>query len=625
VLGQAFAVTAGRGRTAGIGRPCSAGSRFAVVLVAAVLAACGPSSSPGSTPGAPGGSAPPSPAAEASDAPTQPILPEAPIEAITYSEDPASALFAVAEFGPNEAGISRVDLYRGADGRLASIVAHGPEGLPAVIAFDLDGRPVRMDARGYEVEFSYPSPDVEIVITAPDGSVDRLRGPVDLSAAIPAPAAPNARLVSYNQEPPLPGMVQWPIRFYSYSVVDLEVVTTGTNPGPTTRHVRFRNAVCALDSDACDARIDERDGQAPRVWITSSAAAGEKTGSDAWIWRTRADCDRFTPLSETLLAGAGLTLLAGGAAYQILSLGQFIVAPLLGLALFGAGVIVAMNKADIPLKRPRCGSVPNLEVVQEKFFNQRAGNWATLTVTALGDCGDAPTTGWRIKEPTRTVTFQPFLPNNRAVFDGSGLDRITDPPVVGTITFDAADCGKEMTGAVDLKNLYPTAAQLAAIKQLVAENHVSLTLTDVEGNPNVKATVTGDLELTIRLDGAFLWRIHESVGQNVFGVSVRPMPPAWADCAITSTIVGTLEGRQSAAGGQGLKGRATITSKGTITGCEDTNSNLKVGKNPAPLKNVPWTAEGDDALMRGIVHLKGMSKAYTYDLAFVVRPKATTP
>ena len=63
----------------------------------------------------------------------------------------------------------------------------------------------------------------------------------------------------------------------------------------------------------------------------------------------------------------------------------------------------------------------------------------------------------------------------------------------------------------------------------------------------------------------------------------------------------------------------------TISGCEDTNANLKPGKNPAPLKNVPWTATGDDAAMRGIVHLKGMSKAYTYDLAFVVRPKATTP
>jgi hypothetical protein len=590
--------------------------RTLVVLLAGVLASCGPSSSPSE----PAGSATPSPAAGASEAPTQPTLPEAPIEAITYSQDPASALFAVAEFGANEAGVSRVDLYRSADGRLETIVALGPDGLPVVIALDPTGRPVRMAVRGYDLEFTYAASDVEVIITAPDGSVDRLRGPVGQGAGIPARATPNARLVSYAAEPPYPGMVQWPIRFYSYAVVNLEVVKKG-RPGPMTGHVRFRDAVCAVDQDACDARIDEGDGRAARVWITSSGAAGERTGQDAWIWRTQADCLAFEPLAEKVLGGATVTLMAGGAIYQILSLGGFIAAPWIGLALFGTGVVVTMNKADIPFKKPICGAVNSLEAVQQQFFNDRAGNWATLTVTALGDCDDSPATGWRIEEETKKVTFQPFLPNNRAVFTGSGQDQITDPPVIAKITFDAADCAREMTGAIDLKNLYPTAAQLAAIKQLVTENHVSLTLTDVEGNPNVKATVTGNLELTIRLDGAFLWRIHESVGQNVFGVSIRPMPPAWADCAITSTTKGTLEGKQSAIGAQGLKGRATVTSTSTISGCEDTNSNLKVGKNPAPLKDVPWAAEGDDALMRGLVHLKGMAKAWTYDLAFLVRPK----
>ncbi len=103
------------------------------------------------------------------------------------------------------------------------------------------------------------------------------------------------------------------------------------------------------------------------------------------------------------------------------------------------------------------------------------------------------------------------------------------------------------------------------------------------------------------------------------------MPPEWADCAITSTTIGALEGRQSAGGGQGWRDVATITATSTISGCEDTNANLKIDEHPVPLENVPWTAAGDDAAMRGVIHLAGTTKSNTSDMPFIVRATTNQP
>jgi hypothetical protein len=637
VLGQAFAVTErrgrteGRGRTARIGRPRSAGSRFAVVLVAAVLAACGPSSSPGSSPGAPAGSATPSPAAEASEAPVLPAGAELPIRAITYSEDRASPLMAVAELDANKADVARLEFYRDPTGALRSVVAFHGDGALSVLTFDAQGQLGAVESRGYRVDFAYTETEVEATITGPDGAVVQRRGPIDPATGAALPAASPARPASARTVLAEPQMAPYPMVVESFGVVPVEVRYSGKSRDPSYMHVRFDNEGCMPSADInCEARLMTmwHDGTPTLVALVRTwVYLPDDPQAPGVVWRTPADCDSFTSEWETSLKWSGWLQIVGAGLAGAASLVGYS-SPPVSVTIFLVGVNLKVLGAGTAVFLPKdCWLAPNLLNVRQAALNQKAGATATLTVTATGDCGVAPTTGWRIKEPRRSaLTLQPLLPNNQSRFDqpGSGPE-LYYLPKMATITVDAADCGKEMTGKVDLKILYPTAAALAAINKLVTENRVALTLTEVDGNPDVKATVTGELTLTIRLDGPALWRLHSGVGEAVFGVDAEPMPPEWADCAITATTTGALEGKQSTAGGQGLKGLATITAASTISGCEDTDANLGADPKPVTVEKVPWTAAGDDAAMRGIVHLAGTTKENTYDLPFVVRAKATTP
>ena len=520
------------------------------------------------------------------------------ITAITYSEDPASPFFAVVELGPNDAGISRLDVYRGADGRLSSIVAYGPEDLPAIITFDPEGRPLRMDASGYVVEFTYPSSDVEVVITAPDGSVVRQRGPLDLGAAVPAPADPNARLASYMGEPPPPEMVQWPITFSSHSILRIEVVHTGTNPGFPAEHVQFPDVGCtpvtgtdcALEfgsylSPPLGALTDPAypdplplDRVHFKFDVASSVATGMTSDPDHLIWRTRADCDAYAARTRTMWSNWGWAPLGVSGIWQATAVLLAIKAPVVaGVILVAAVAIKSLGIID-ERTNPACGTVPNLALIQDEWFDALSAELATITVTASGDCDPkSPETGWRIKQPTtQTVTFQPFNPVNRSAFGASaetfaGIDHL---PVIGTITFQAADCAVDMEGAFDL------AATAAAVgmptsdaslwAKLFTRNEIALDLKPTDGEPTRPIDVTGTFALTYEVSG-------------------RGQVEGYDNCVVTSAVTGILEGKMTQADGYRAKGSATIKMVPSVRDCPAVfRTDTRI------LKNVAWMASGKD-------------------------------
>jgi len=611
-----------------IGRLHGVSSRFATVLLAAVLAACGSTGAPGSSPGAPAGSTVPSPAAGSTATPTGPALPEAAIRAVTYSEDPASALMAVAELDPNEADVERLEFYRDAAGALRSVVAYHGAGGPSVLGFDAEGLLSTVDANGYHVDVAYTGTEVQATITDPEGATVTERGPLQAMPEGAIPVAPSNRAASARTVLAEPGMVTYPMVVESFGVVPIEVRYSGKSRDRYSKHLTFEDEACVPGEGLnCDARLMTmwHEGKTTLVALVETRI---QTPSDpaapGVIWRTRADCESFTSSWETSLkvaSGVQLTAAALMAAATVLFRYS---KPALSVTIFVVGATVKLLGTGTEVFLPKdCGLVPNLLDVRKAALDQKASATAVLRVKATDDCAPGRTTAWRVKEPkSRELSIQPLLPANQSRLGQPGTGpELFYLPQMGTLTVDAADCTREMTGTIDLKPLYPDAEQRASFEKLVTENRASLEFAEVEGNPDVRATVTGEIVLTLTLDGPFLWRIHSSVGQEVFDVDAHPMPAAWADCSITSTTTATLDGRQSAGGGQGLKGRATVTATGTISGCEDTNANLKAPESSAPLKNVPWTAEGDDATMRGVLHLKGMTKSNTYDLAFVVRAK----
>ncbi len=572
-------------------RRAGRGLRAAALLSAVVLVGC--SSAASDTPSAttePGG-----PVATAGPSQAAPGSPDVAITAITYSEDAASPLFAVVELGPNEAGYSRLDVYRAGDGRLSSVVGYGPQDLPTVIAFDLEGRPARMDASGYVAEFTYPSSDVEVVITAPDGTVVRDRGPLDLGAAVPARRTPNARLVSLMEEPPAPGMVRWPATFRSYSVFKLDVVSSGTNPGPWTRHVQFRDEGCRADSGMdCAAGIFGSlmtTGSPVKLYVVSYASTLDEPGSNDWVWRTRTDCESYTSEAEQLMSAAGWTLVGAGGAYQAVTFYIGSGFPLLSLGLYTAGfALTALRKPVASFAKLDCGSVPNLQKVEDEFLDRRSQKTVTITVTASGDCGTEPETGWRIKEPaTQTITFEPFSPVYRSAFGAvpssdlpddqpvprGAITQVDDLPVVGEIRFQAADCAVDMEGAFDL------AATAAAVgmptsdaslwAKLFTRNEIALDLKPTDGEPTRPIDVTGTFALTYEVPG----------GGYVEG---------YDNCVVTSAVTGTLEGKMTQVDGNRAKGSATIKMVPSLRDCPagvfSTETRI--------LENVAWSASGKD-------------------------------
>ena len=567
------------------------GLRAAAVVVAGILVGCSSGASPVATgPTQPGATQPTQPGATTGPSQAAPgsAADAFAVTAITYAEDTTSPLAAVAELGPNEAGVVQLDLYRDADGRLGRVVVHRHEGLPGIITFDTTGRPARIEADGYVAELTYPASDVEVVVTAPDGSVVRERGPLNPGAAIPALGLPNARLAVFAQEPPAPGMVPWPLEVRTYGTVEVEVLHAGTNRGTMRDHVAFSNLRCATDGDtACAVQIHPTEDGA---WIdvSSTVQTGDASKAGTWIWRTREDCDKFAPLAEKLVSGAGWGALAVSGVYQLVALAGAGYAPL-GAALYSLGAVVKIWGPGAASK-PACGMVKDLQALEDSVLDQVTGSHSTITLTAAGDCDKDPETGWRIKDPAQTLTFQPFLPNNRSPFGASGGAG----PEVGTITFEAADCAVAMGGTFDLVASAATAGAPKSSGALWAksftENAILLEIKEADRAPGPPIDVSGTFTLT--------FTSPDCCGRGV---------PA--GCTSTQTTKGDLKGLITQADGYLAEGQATVSM---------VDSKLSCAGPHAAERTVRWTAVGDAKKLHGAIEMPAEGGSPAMSLLFTV-------
>ncbi len=449
---------------AGIGRRRRSASRFLVVLVSAVLAACGPAGSPA----APAGSATPSPAAEATATPTGPALPDIGIRTVTYAEDRTSALIAVAELEPNDADVERLELYRDPAGLLRSIVAFHGAGGPSVLTFDAQSRLNAVESAGYRIDFAYTETEVEATITDPEGTVVTKRGPLQASPGGAVPAAPPDRAASART--PLARtalaevqMAAYPMVVESWAVVPIEVRYTGKSRDPSFEHVKFENEQCVPGAGInCDARLMTmwHDGKSALVALVNTwVHTPDDPKAPGVIWRTREDCETFTPWWQSSLSTASwIQVTASIAAGAATLLGY--TNPVVGLTIVvAAGVIKVLGFGTETFLPKDCWLAPNLLDLRKKALDLQAGATATLQVTAVDDCAPGRTTAWKVKAPKRpAITIQPLLPVNQSRFEqpGSGPE-LYYLPQMATLTVDAADCGREMTGEIDLKSLYPSA------------------------------------------------------------------------------------------------------------------------------------------------------------------------
>ncbi len=571
------------------------GIRAAAVLVAGILVGCSPGGAPTTpvltTPAQPGVTEPAQPGMTQSPSPAAPGSPADAfaVTAITYSEDEASLLAAVAELGPNDAGVSRLDLYRDAEGRLGSAVVHREAGLPAVITFDTTQRPVRIEAGGYVAELSYPSSDVEVVVTAPDGSVIRERGPLNPGAAIPGPRAPTARLAAFMEEPPPPGKARWPLTVRTYGTVLVEVKHTGVNPGTVLDHVAFSGLRCTAEGGTGCAVEMLASRAGARIDVTSTVSTGDDAKADTLIWRTREDCDKFAPYAEKLVSDAGWGALAVSGLYQVVALAGAGYPPL-GAALYSLGAVIKIWGPGAVFK-PACGRVPNLQALEDSVLDRVSGATAAITLTAAGDCDDDPETGWRINEPTQTLTLQPFLPPNRSPF---GASR-SEASEIGTITFNASDCAVAMGGTFDLVASAVTAgvpkAAAATWAALFTENVILLEIKDADRAPSVPIDVTGTFTLTL-------------TSPDCCG---RGVP---AGCTSTQTTKGVLRGMITQADGYLAEGLATVSTVDSKFSCAAPH---------AADQTVKWTAVGDAQSLHGAIVMPAQGGAPAMSLLFTVK------
>jgi hypothetical protein len=531
-----------------------------------------PGVTPGSSPAAPG-----SPA----DAFT--------VTAITYADDTASPLAAVVELSPNDAGIVQLDLHRGADGRLGTVVVHREEGQPALIMFDETGRPVRIEAGGYAAELTYPSSDVEVVVTAPDGSVVLKRGPLNPNATIPAPRMPDARLAAFMEEPPPPGKARWPLEVRTYGTVLVEVRHTGVNPGSVLDHVAFSGLQCTTEGGTGCAVQMLASRAGARIDVTSTVQTGDESNAGTLIWRTREDCDKFAPYAEKLVSDAGWGALAVSGLYQVVALAGAGYAPL-GAALYSLGAVIKIWGPGAVLK-PACGRVPNLQALEDSVLDRVSGSRTMITLTAAGDCDDDPETGWRINEPTQTLTLQPFLPTNRSPFGASPSAAIE----IGTVTFNASDCAVGMVGTFDLVATAATAgvpkAAAAAWAEMFTQNVIQLDIKDADRPSSVPIDVAGTFTLTL-------------TSPDCCG---RGVP---AGCTSTQTTTGLLEGVITQADGYLAEGQATVSMVDSKFSCAEAH---------AAEQTVRWTAVGDATTLNGAIEMPAEGGAPAMNLVFTVK------
>ncbi len=434
-------------------------SRTLVVLLAAVLAACGPAASSGA-PVPPAGSAAPSPAAGATQAP---VLPAG------AAADPRDHVLG----GPRKRPDGRRGARREQGRRRPPRVLPQRRGHPELSPRGPRGR----HADGADVR--RPGPAERRGLARLPGPVrlhrDRGRGDdhrpgrnggtdhraVDPAAGAALPAPPPARPASAMTVLAEARMAAYPMEVESFGVVTIDVRYTGRSRDPWYRHVRLDDESCVPGQGInCDARLMTmgHDGTSTLVALVRTwVRLPDDPKEPGVVWRTEADCHDFMSAWERSLSWSGwVQATAAGLMGAATLLGYS--NPALGVTIFLVGVNLKVLRAGTETFLPKdCWLAPNLLDIRTAALNKAAGSTATIQVTATGDCATAKTAGMRVKgSKRRELTLQPLLPNNQSRFDqpGSGSE-LYYLPQMATLTVDAADCAREMTGKIDLKPSTP--------------------------------------------------------------------------------------------------------------------------------------------------------------------------
>jgi len=536
----------------------------------------------------------------------------APVASVTTSEDGASPFAAIVEFGPNKADLARIELYRGTDGSIGTVVGYDAAGRSVALFLNEDGRPVGAiadDETRFEVR--YPSGAVEVSVVYPDGTTDRETVSPKAGVASPIARTP-VRLAAWN---PVTSRVDYPRQVYTTGFVRVETTRPNGKPVPPDS-VRYADATCvSTDPDVtCIAWIGilRTLGEVGVTSIVTVPAALQGSGQ---IWRTRADCDEnksWTALNfklgGTMFASAVLAFgIIRGRASPVWR-GQ---TTTLAAAVMYGSYAVGQGLSWIPwFAAEDCATVPNLEAIRDAVLDAKVESTLAVSVRAepTTACEPPSKDGLRIRQPVGKIQVEPFVRKLRSSTPEYHEDGdYSQPTRLGSIGLRASACPIEMTGEIDIASVATsmgaTESSLAEFSKMVAENRVSLTIEEAD-DPAEAATATGDFVLSIVLPASAMWSLHESavdaVGEGFGGggSSPRPMPPEWVGCDITSRIAGTMEGGYVVVDGVHIAdGRAV----GDVTqslppGCEVTV--LKVDP-PKKLGKVTWAVKGDATKMRG--------------------------
>jgi hypothetical protein len=518
----------------------------------------------------------------------------APITSLTWSEDPTSAFAAVAELGPNSTNLARIELYRGADGSIETVVGYDTKGRVVALSLDADGRLVRASAGdGTRLEARYAPDQVEVTVTFPDGTVDRETGPVQAARA-PSPQVIPARLVAFTTAAAL---VDVPQEVYTSALVELKATRTDGKPlAPGS--VLYSDATCvSSDPDVeCLATVEPSPGGAT-VTITNIVAAPTPAAGAPQVWRTRADCDaakgqRLTSwraagslLAVILAARTIATRTARGARPSLLDMTTAVAV--------GTLVLSQSISWGPPLTAENCATAPNLEQLRDDLLDAKV--LATVKVSARAEpattCAESSTDGLRIKEPVGDVTLSPFTRANRSSDYLGTRGEFWSATFAGSIAFQAAPCAVEMEGTIDL-------AATAAAMGMPAENAsdwVKLFTVNrilLEMTPNAESAAPLDVTGTFTLE--------------------QTNPSCTASTRTTTqTTTGDLRGTATYAGGYLVEGLATIKSAHSEGSCAA----------PEAPMTAPWSAAGDESTLQGAIEIPGRNGVPGGTIIFTVKAK----
>jgi hypothetical protein len=580
----------------------TAWERLTIVALLIALVGGGCATSTGSPP--PPTSGAPSPGGPGTPTPDLGVLRDVapPIASIVYSEDPASALVAIVDFGPNSAGLAGMEIYRSADGS-GTVVGYDTRGGQVIISLDPEGRPAAARADdGGRVEIAYTADTVEITVVDADGTTERETGPIT-AGLLPAPGGLVAGRATLAMAEPTE---DYPLRVRTSGTIDVKTTRRDGKPIPEGTVGYVAGGCVPSDADVdCVIAVRPVAGGA-RVTVTSTVRNPVAAVPGLKVWRTRDECDaaRASRGADWRHAGTFLavvltarTILSRGGGPARTALVDRVTAIAVAAFVAGQGISYYPNWTAVD-----CRTAPNLENIRLELLDNKDQVTVAVSVAArpTTGCEEMSPDSLRIRESQATVTVTPFIPSHRSPLatDGSVGPGDRGAPLLGSAEFVATTCTIEMTGAFDVASLFkamPLGGTEAAFKRFLGENRVTLSIepSAVITDPSA---VTGDFVFTLILPDSFMWRIHDSVGEALTGAT-HTMPPDWYGCRSTLRIGGTMTGTNVVKGAVWIaEGKAKATSSGSLEGCEATG--LKASS-PEKLSGITWLLKGDATRMNG--------------------------